>query len=109
MADIFLSYSHLDRPLVRPVVELLESEGWTVWWDRGIEPGMPWLPELEAEMGRSRALVVMWSRRSVRSRWVRREAAGGRSGTLIRFQAVSRERRVARAGGAEFATHDDEV
>ena len=52
MADIFLSYAHVDRPRARPLVELLQSEGWTVWWDRGIEPGTPWQPELEEELAR---------------------------------------------------------
>ena len=46
--DIFLSYTHADRERVRPLVTLLEAEGWTVWWDRGIVPGAPWLPELES-------------------------------------------------------------
>jgi DNA/RNA endonuclease G (NUC1) len=75
--DIFVSYTHVDRERVRPLVELLETEGWTVWWDRGIVPGEPWLPELEAEIGKARAMVVVWSRTSVKSQWVRHEAGRG--------------------------------
>ncbi len=77
MADIFLSYTHVDRPRARPIVDLLEPQGWTIWWDRGIEPGMPWLPELEAELAKSRAVIVLWSKTSVKSEWVLREARAG--------------------------------
>ena len=75
--DIFISYTHGDRERIRPLVDLLEAEGWTVWWDRGIVPGAPWLPELEEEMAKSRAMLVAWSRTSVTSEWVRHEATRG--------------------------------
>lgn len=84
MADIFLSYTHVDRPRARPIVEHFEAQGWTVWWDRGIEPGVPWLPEVEAELAKCRAVVVLWSKTSIKSKWVRREAQAGRDkGALV--------------------------
>jgi DNA/RNA endonuclease G (NUC1) len=75
--DIFVSYTHVDRERVRPLVEMFETEGWTVWWDRGIAPGEPWLPELEAEIAKARAMVVVWSETSVTSQWVLHEAGLG--------------------------------
>jgi DNA/RNA endonuclease G (NUC1) len=84
MADIFLSYTHVDRDRCRPIVELFEGEGWTVWWDRGIEPGMAWLPELETELKNCRAVIVLWSKTSVKSEWVLSEArAGLDKGSLV--------------------------
>lgn len=84
MADIFLSYTHMDRPRARPIVEMLEDEGWSVWWDRGIEPGMEWLPELDQELSNSRAVVVLWSEQSRDSEWVQKEAASGLAkGSLV--------------------------
>jgi DNA/RNA endonuclease G (NUC1) len=84
MADLFVSYTHVDRPRARPIVDLLESQGWTVWWDRGIEPGMPWQPALEGELAKCRAVMVLWSSTSVDSEWVRREArAGLEKGALV--------------------------
>jgi endonuclease G len=77
MADVFLSYTHADEDRARPIARLLEAEGWTVWWDRGIEPGKPWQPELEVELANCRAIVVLWSRTSVASEWVCREARAG--------------------------------
>jgi hypothetical protein len=50
MADIFLSCTHTDELRAQPIVELLETQGCTVWWDRGIEPGTPWRPELDVEL-----------------------------------------------------------
>jgi DNA/RNA endonuclease G (NUC1) len=75
--DVFLSYTHVDRERVRPLVDLLEAEGWTVWWDRGIVPGTPWRPELDQEIANARAMVVAWSKASVKSEWVRHEAVRG--------------------------------
>ena len=84
MADIFLSYAHSDRSRVRPIVEMLEDEGWSIWWDRGIEPGMKWLPELETELANCRAVVVLWSKNSSHSEWVQKEAeAGIAKGSLV--------------------------
>jgi hypothetical protein len=84
MTDIFLSYSHIDRERVRPIVELLVDEGWSVWWDRGIEPGMKWLPNLEVGLRNCKAVVVAWSETSIKSNWVHREAEAGISkGSLV--------------------------
>ena len=77
MADIFLSYTHDDRDRVRPLVDLLEREGWLVWWDRVIEPGKPWRDELNATLAKVRAVVVVWSEHSVDSEWVQYEAQTG--------------------------------
>ena len=84
MADIFLSYAHSDRERARPIVELFQSEGWTVWWDRGIKPGSKWEQELTTQLAQSRALVVLWSRISSKHRWIKREATVGlKKGALV--------------------------
>jgi hypothetical protein len=36
MADIFISYSKGDQVLALKLSTFLESEGWTVWWDKGL-------------------------------------------------------------------------
>jgi DNA/RNA endonuclease G (NUC1) len=77
VADVFLSYSSQDRPQARRVATLLEDNGWTVWWDRGIEAGAAWEPELEQALARTRAVLVLWSPNSQRSKWVRYEAGIG--------------------------------
>jgi hypothetical protein len=77
MSDIFLSYSHQDRERVRPVVALLEAQGWAIWWDRTLLPGQHWEDQLREELKNCRAVVVVWTRNSVTSKWVQLEASEG--------------------------------
>ena len=77
MADIFLSYAHEDLGAVRPLAVLLEQQGWTVFWDRRLEPGGRWPDVLKVELVRAGCVVVAWSKASIVSTWVRREAESG--------------------------------
>ena len=77
MSDIFLSYSHQDRERIRPIVMQLEAQGWSVWWDRKVPPGQRWEDQLRDELKNCRAVVVVWTRNSVNSVWVQREASAG--------------------------------
>ena len=74
MADIFVSYSRQDRPCVAPLVAALEAEGWSVWWDPEISPGDEFDSLISRELEAARTLIVVWTPRSVDSRWVRGEA-----------------------------------
>ena len=42
MADIFLSYAKEDRAQARTFAKMLESCGWSVFWDRKIIAGDDW-------------------------------------------------------------------
>jgi TolB-like protein len=77
MADIFLSYAAEDRDRVRPLVELLERQGWTVWWDREIHAGPRFDQVIEEALDRASCVVVVWSSQSVQSDWVHAEASEG--------------------------------
>lgn len=77
MADIFLSHSHLDRGRVRPIVNCLQAEKWSVWWDRRLVAGERWEPQLRDELKNCRTVIVAWSRSAVVSRWVQLEAKEG--------------------------------
>jgi adenylate cyclase len=77
MADIFLSYSRVDRARVLPLVEGLQARGWSVWWDRDIAPGRGFEEEIDREISAAECVLVVWSNNSVNSRWVRNEALEG--------------------------------
>ncbi len=77
MTDLFVSYSSEDRPYVEELVTEFESQGWTVWWDRRIETGATFDTQIEKAIDDSLCIVVVWSDTSVRSEWVRAEAAEG--------------------------------
>lgn len=75
MADIFLSYASEDRERARLVAQLLESQSWTVWWDRKIPAGVAYDEVIEREIGTAKYVVVLWSISSTKSEWVKNEAA----------------------------------
>lgn len=84
MAGIFLSYAREDRACAEKLARVLETAGHQVWWDRRLDGGEEFSAEIEAALDRSDAVVVAWSKESVKSRWVRDEAAvGGDKGRLV--------------------------
>lgn len=84
MPDIFLSYCREDQPVARHFAEGLEREGFSVWWDQALSAGESFDKATEKALKDARAVVVLWSKRSVESRWVRSEATlADRYGTLV--------------------------
>ena len=79
MADIFISYASEDRARVEPLADLLQSNGWSVWWDKQLNAGTSFDREIERELDASRCVVVVWSKFSIESDWVRAEAEEGLS------------------------------
>lgn len=77
MADIFLSYARADVEQAAQLVERLQAEGWTVFWDRSIAPGRQWREVLEAELIPAGCVLVLWSESAIESRWVVEEAELG--------------------------------
>jgi adenylate cyclase len=74
MADVFVSYARSDKERVAPLVAAIEAQGWSVWWDPEISPGQEFDRQIAAELKLARAVVVVWTPKSVESRWVRGEA-----------------------------------
>ena len=84
MPSLFLSYARDDMARVRPLAAALERDGHQVWWDRHISGGQEFAGAIEEALASADAVVVCWSERSMRSAWVRDEAAAGRdSGRLV--------------------------
>jgi len=83
-SDIFISYSSQDRDSARQFAEALQQEGFAVWWDDALHSGETFDEVIEAELRSATAVVVLWSPRSVTSRWVRAEATiADRRGKLV--------------------------
>lgn len=74
MTDIFISYAHEDQAFVRRLVSALEAEGLSVWWDHTIPPGQSWDSFIARGIEEARCCIVLWSKHSVASDWVKEEA-----------------------------------
>ncbi len=84
MADIFFSYSSLDRDRVQRVRDLLEADGFSVFWDQATPAGTDWDTWIRQNLSAAKCALVFWSATSVGSPNVRHEATVARDrGKLI--------------------------
>jgi hypothetical protein len=63
--DVFVSYSHRDREWLRKLkvhlAPYLRGESLHLWDDTRVQPGMSWAAEIEQELGKARAAVLLVS------------------------------------------------
>lgn len=84
MASLFLSYSRDDLSRVAMLAAALEVDGHDVWWDRYISGGQAFADAIEQALESAEVVIVCWTASSIRSAWVRDEAALGRDkGCLV--------------------------
>ena len=74
MADIFISYKSEDRSAAQLLAGSLKDSGFSVWFDQGLGGDTPFHEQIAAELAAASAVVALWSRRSLDSRWVYSEA-----------------------------------
>jgi len=74
MSDIFISYAREDHTKTKVLAEALEQKGFTVWWDPKIVAGAQFDQVIKRELDAAKCIVVLWSKASVKSRWVKDEA-----------------------------------
>ena len=76
MSDVFVSYKAEDRARVEPLVDALEAEGLTVWWDARVSGGEAWRETIAKQLDDAGCVIVVWSKRSTGpdGRFVRDEA-----------------------------------
>ena len=74
MVDVFISYSRTDLAAVTRLAEAVEAEGYDVWWDADLPPHLSYGEVITAKIGMAKAAIVVWSKDSAASQWVRAEA-----------------------------------
>ena len=82
MSDVFVSYKAEDRRRVQPLVQALQAEGLSVWWDEHIGVGDAWRETIERQLNEAKTVVVVWSKRSV-----------GPEGGFVREEATRAQKR----------------
>ena len=84
MPDIFLSYNREDQAKARLFADAFAAEGFQVWWDTTLRAGEAYDEVTERALREAGAVVVLWSKKSAASRWVRAEATvAHRQKTLV--------------------------
>ncbi len=83
MSDIFISYARSDKQIVKVLAEVLEQQGWSVWWDREIPGGETFADVIIEALDVSKCVVVLWTKASITSHWVQTEASEGLSRKIL--------------------------
>jgi adenylate cyclase len=84
MADVFISYAREDAETARRFADAFRAAGCSVWWDDELRSGEVFDESIERALRDAKAVVVLWSKASVASRWVRAEATlADRNRTLV--------------------------
>jgi hypothetical protein len=72
---IFLSYKREEVEKAELLRKVLEEAKFKVWWDRDIQCGEVWSEVLDEAVRKASCIVVLWSDKSMQSRWVMHEAS----------------------------------
>jgi hypothetical protein len=83
MADVFISYRKADSAKAEALADALKVENLDVWWDEGLEPGQTFDEKIQSVLEQAKAVIVVWSRESVKSEWVRAESSVGRERGIL--------------------------
>lgn len=77
-ATVFLSYARADRGRADKLIAALEKHGYELWWDAKLEGGSAFADSIADALQKADAVLVLWSKNSIASDWVRDEASVGR-------------------------------
>jgi hypothetical protein len=76
MHELFISYCRHDSDAANALADTLSNAGLSVWLDRkAIQEGAAFDTQIEEAIAQTRVVIVIWSEHSVKSHWVRAEAA----------------------------------
>lgn len=75
MSDIFISYKREEQPVARKLADALGAQGWSVWWDPKLRAGEHFDDVIETALKEAKCVLVMWSKLSVESPYVKAEAS----------------------------------
>lgn len=74
MNKVFISYSREDLEIARHLAQQLGERGFEVWWDTELVGSDDFYEVILGALSSAKAAIVIWSKHSVQSRFVRDEA-----------------------------------
>ena len=74
MSDIFISYKHEEQLFAKILAGALQKKGWSVCWDPKLRAGEHFDDSIERALTEAKCVIVMWSKLSVNSRYIKDEA-----------------------------------
>lgn len=80
---LFLSYTRAEIDIAGKLRDILQANGFDVWWDQLLAGGETYLQTTEAALEGADSVVVLWSKTAVDSAWVRDEAQRGRERSCL--------------------------
>ena len=84
---MFISYARADEAIARRLAKALQNAGLNVWWDADLPAHRAYSEVIERNLAEAKAVVVLWSKASAKSQWVRAEADFARNaGKLVQAQ-----------------------
>ena len=80
---LFISYSHEDKAVAKQMAGALSQRGYGVFWDAKIPAGMTFDTYIYHELEQSDAVIVLWSKHSVDSDYVKEEAEYAKKNSVL--------------------------
>src|SRR5215813_9281487 len=74
MSDVFISYARADHALAAALANDLKNQGFRVWWDAELVGSDDFYEVILQALHDAKAAIVIWTKTSTRSRFVRDEA-----------------------------------
>ncbi len=74
MHDVFISYAREDQALAQDLAQDLGARGYQVWWDSELVGSDDYYEVILTALANARAAIVIWTKHSVKSRFLRDEA-----------------------------------
>ena len=72
-SHIFVSYKREDADTANVVRIALQASNLDVWWDANLQTGQKWEATVDEALRTASVVLVLWSKRSVKSEWVKHE------------------------------------
>ena len=73
--NIFISFRTSEREHALLLKNALVNSGFSVWWQEEIQCGQEWHGEIDKALQNASAIIVLWSKQSLESVWVKHEAS----------------------------------